>query len=256
MLVSSGMPHKLTCTIITKNEADRIGRTLHSVMEIADDIVIVDSGSSDDTVKICEDMGARCFHNDWPGFGPQKRLAEDKGKHDWILNLDADEVLSEDLIFEIRKWKLSGKSEPYGYRFKQVTVYPNDEKPRLFADYHHYIRLYDRRHMRFADSLVHDVVEPKGRAVGTFEGNCLHYSYRSLDHLEHKLDSYTSLQAREIKKPFWQLKIRQPFEYPILFFRYYVVRRHFTGGFYGLKTAHVIAKGRAARIRKFLEAQG
>jgi len=199
-------------------------------------------------------MGARVIHNDWPGFGPQKRFAEDAAHHDWILNLDADEVLSDSLRDEILAWKHRSQARPAGYRFKQITVYPGKTKPRLWADYHHYVRLYDRRVMRFRDSLTHDEVEYQGHDVGTFSGDCLHYSYRSLGHLAAKLDSYTSLQARELKKAPWQMIVRRPFEYPLLFLRYYFARRHFTGGLYGLKAAHVIAKGRAARIRKFLAA--
>ena len=247
--------HKITCTIISMNEADRIGRTIESALLVADEIVVIDSGSTDDTVAIAQGLGAKVTFNAWPGFGPQKRLAEDTATHDWVLNLDADEVLSDELILEIINWKKLYNSEPCGYKFKQITVYPKDTKPRVMADYHHYIRLYDRRKMRFANSLVHDAVEPGDHDIGVFSGDCLHYSWRSLEHLARKLDSYTTLQAKEIKKPVWQLKLRRPFEYPILFFRYYVVRCHFTGGLYGLKSAHTIARGRAARIRKFLAAK-
>jgi len=246
------MAHKITCTIISMNEADRIERTIRSALPIVDEVVVIDSGSVDDTVAIAERLGATVVFNKWPGFGPQKRLAADTASHDWILNLDADEVLSKELVAEILEWKNIKKTTYYGYKFKQITVYPKDEKPRVLADYHHYIRLYDRRKMRFANSLVHDAVEPGGNDIGVFTGDCLHYSWRSLEHLARKLDSYTTLQANEIRKPAWQLRLRRPFEYPILFFRYYFIRCHFTGGFYGLKTAHTIAKGRAARIRKFL----
>jgi len=247
--------HKITCTIISMNEADRIGRTIESALAVSDEVVVIDSGSTDDTVAIAKGLGATVIFNAWPGFGAQKRLAEDRASYDWVLNLDADEVLSEALMLEINEWKNNNKPEPYGYKFKQITVYPNDEKPRPLADFHHYIRLYDRRKMRFADSLVHDAVEPKGCAIGMFTGDCLHYSWRSLEHLARKLDSYTTLQAKEIKKPAWQLRLRRPFEYPILFIRYYFIRCHFTGGLYGLKSAHTIAKGRAARIKKFLAAK-
>jgi len=244
--------HKITGTIITQNEADRIGHTLASITGVVDELIVIDSGSHDGTVAICRQWGAQVIHNDWPGFGPQKRFAADQARHHWILNLDADEVLSDHLRQEIIAWKTHGKDTPAGFRFKQITVYPGQEHPRLWADYHHYIRLYDRRVMRFRNSLTHDAVETGHHNIGTFKGDCLHYSYRSLDHLVTKLDSYTSLQAREIKKARWAMIIRRPFEYPVLFFRYYIMRRHFTGGIYGLKVAHVIAKGRAARIQKFL----
>ncbi len=246
------MTLRVSCTIISKNEGDRIARTIRSALSVVDEVVVVDSGSTDETRETCEALGARVIHNDWPGYGPQKRFAEDAATYDWILNLDADEVLSEGLQREIRLLREGGEPPFRGYRFKQVTVYPHEEAPRPFADFHHYVRLYDRRAMRFHDSLVHDTVDQRGQPVGQFKGVALHYSFRSLDHLAAKLDRYTTLQAKEIKKPAWQLKIRQPFEYSLLFMRYALFRRHFTGGRYGLQVAHTMAKGRAARIAKFL----
>ena len=243
----------LSCTIVAKNEADRIGRCIEAIKAICDDIVVIDSGSSDQTVAISEGLGARVVFRAWDGFGPQKRYAEDVAKHDWILNVDADEVVSAGLANEISAL-LSGAPEHSAYRFKQVTVYPGHQRPRLWADYHNYVRLYDRRAVRFRDSLTHDTVDLKGVASGQLKNTALHFSFRSLDHVARKLEFYTDLQAREIKKPRWQLHLRRPFEYPILLFRYYVLRRHFTGGLYGLKAAHTFAAGRARRIEKFLRA--
>ena len=249
---TAGVP--LSCTIIAKNEADRIARCIEAVRPVADDIVVVDSGSSDDTVAIAEKLGARVVFRSWDGFGPQKRFAEDQAKHDWILNLDADEVLSPALADEIKA--LLAKSPALkAYRFKQVTVYPGHDAPRLWADYHNYVRLYDRRAVRFRDSLTHDTVDLGTTRAGQLQNTALHFSFRSLEHVRRKLDSYTDLQARELKKQRWQLHLRRPIEYPVLFFRYYVLRRHFTGGLYGLKAAHTFAAGRAQRIGKFLAAQ-
>lgn len=243
----------LSCTIVAKNEADRIGRCISAIKDICDDIVVIDSGSTDATVAIAEALGARVFFRAWDGFGPQKRYGEDVALYDWILNLDADEVVSRALANEISAL-LSGPPELQAYRFKQVTVYPGQQLPRLWADYHNYVRLYDRRAARFRDSLTHDTVDLKGLAAGQLHNTALHYSFRSLDHVARKLEFYTDLQALEITKPRWQLHLRRPFEYPILMFRYYVLRRHFTGGLYGLKAAHTFAAGRARRIGKFLRA--
>ena len=243
----------LSCTIVAKNEADRIGRCISAIKDICDDIVVIDSGSTDATVAIAEALGARVFFRAWDGFGPQKRYGEDVALYDWILNLDADEVVSRALANEISAL-LSGPPELQAYRFKQVTVYPGQQLPRLWADYHNYVRLYDRRAARFRDSLTHDTVDLKGLAAGQLHNTALHYSFRSLDHVARKLEFYTDLQALEITKPRWQLHLRRPFEYPILMFRYYVLRRHFTGGLYGLKAAHTFAAGRARCIGKFLRA--
>jgi glycosyltransferase involved in cell wall biosynthesis len=245
----------LSVCIIAKNEADRIQRCIDAVNSITDDIVVVDSGSTDDTVAIAKASGARTFYNAWVGFGPQKRFAEDCAAHDWVLNIDADEVIEPDLESEI-KALLSSKPALSAYRFRQVTVYPGRDRPRLWADAHNYVRLYDRRVVRFCDSLTHDTVDTRGVEVGQLNGSALHFSWRTLDHVKAKLDSYTDLQAKEMNRSRLAMRLRQPIEYPFLFFRYYVLRRHFTGGLYGLKTAHVIARGRAARVSKFLRRRG
>lgn len=249
------MTQSISCTIITLNEGDRLAATLQSIAEIADEIVVVDSGSSDDTVVVAKGFGARVVHNDWPGYGPQKRFAEDQAAHDWILNLDADEVLTPQLQSEIIAWKQQEQPDCSGYRFRQVTIYPGKEGPRPFADYHDYIRLYDRRVMRFRESIVHDTVDDGGEPVGRFKGECWHWSWRSLDHLAKKLDGYTTLQAQELRKPLWQLRLRQPIEYPLLLARYLIAKRHITGGTYGIKAAHVLARERAKRISKIRAAQ-
>lgn len=246
---------KITCTIITQNEADRITAVFESVQGLADEIVVIDSGSTDGTQALCETYGAKVTHRDWEGFGPQKRAAEDAASFDWILNLDADEVLTDELRQEMLVLKQHGRPEHSGYRFRQVTVYPDQTKPRPYADYHNYIRLYDRRVMRFSPSMVHDVVLPEEHETGQFKGICLHYTIRSLAHLEAKLERYTSLQAKELRKPSWKLWLRRPIEYPVLLFRFAILRRHITGGLFGLRYAHTLAKGRAARISKILAAQ-
>ncbi|GMA76660.1 hypothetical protein GCM10025880_30770 [Methylorubrum aminovorans] len=86
-------PLPISVFIIVKNEADRLGASLAAVRDLADDIVVVDSGSTDGTQALAASLGARVIHNDWPGYGRQKRFAEGQCRHDWVLNLDADEVV-------------------------------------------------------------------------------------------------------------------------------------------------------------------
>src|SRR5215207_2758435 len=94
--------------IIARDEADRIGATIRAIRELTDDLVVVDSGSSDGTMDVAASLGARVIHNDWPGYGPQKRFAEDQCRHLWLLNVDADEVAPETLRDEIRRLFVSG----------------------------------------------------------------------------------------------------------------------------------------------------
>jgi len=245
----------LSCCIIAHNEGDRIERCILAARHIVDEIVVVDSGSTDDTIAKAKALGAKVFFHAWDGYGPQKRFAEDCASHDWILNLDADEVVTPELAREIAALMHSPEGLLPAYRFRQVTVYPGRERPRLWADYHNYVRLYDRRRVRFRQSRVHDTVDTGDYPVGQLDGVVLHYSWRSLEHVRTKLESYTDLQAKELKKPRWQILLRLPVEYPILFFRYYVLRRNFTGGLLGVRIAHAIAWARTRRLVKMLRAR-
>ena len=91
----------LSIFIIAQNEVDRIGRTIEAARALSDDIILVDSGSTDGTQALAESLGARVIFNAWPGYGQQKRFAEEQCRHDWLLNLDADEVVPPDLAAEI-----------------------------------------------------------------------------------------------------------------------------------------------------------
>ena len=247
-------PVPLTCTIIAKNEADRIGECIRLVVDWVDEVVVIDSGSTDDTVKIAEYLGARVIHHDWPGYGPQKRHAEDMARNDWILNLDADEYVTPELREEIVALMKAAPARN-AYRMRIRNVYPGQSKPRLWADFHNYVRLYDRRVVRFRESAVHDTVDTRDEKVGQLEGSVAHFSARSFEHIREKLASYADLQTKVMKKPAWQLWARVPFEYPMVFLRYYFARRHFTGGLEGLYSAHLNAEARFNRLFKFLAAQ-
>jgi len=247
-------PTPLSCCIIARNEGDRIGDCIRAVQGLVDEVVVVDSGSTDDTVTVSEALGARVIHHDWPGYGPQKRYSEDCAAHDWILNLDADEIVTPELYAEI-KALMASPPRLNAYRFRIKNVYPGQAKPRLWADYHNYVRLYDRRVVRFRESLVHDTVDTKSERVGQLEGAVMHFSARSYEHIRAKLDSYTNLQAKVLKKPAWQIWLRLPFEYPLVFLRYFLFRCHFTGGRDGLYSSHLAAEARLNRLLKILAAQ-
>ncbi|WP_031238493.1 glycosyltransferase family 2 protein [Asticcacaulis sp. AC466] len=252
--MNHGTPTPLSCCIIAKNEGDRIGDCIRAVQGLVSEVVVVDSGSTDDTIAVAEGLGARVVHHDWPGYGPQKRYSEDCAANDWILNLDADEIVTPELFSEIKALMASGPSLN-AYRFKIKNVYPGQKKPRLWADYHNYVRLYDRRVVRFRESQVHDTVDTRSEPVGQLKGAVMHYSARSYDHIRAKLDSYTNLQAKVLKKPAWTIWLRLPFEYPFVFIRYFFFRCHFTGGWDGIYSSHLAAEARAKRLLKILAAQ-
>ncbi|MDI7776272.1 glycosyltransferase family 2 protein [Asticcacaulis sp. EMRT-3] len=243
------MKISLSICIICKNEEDRIGACLDSVQGLSDDVVVVDSGSTDTTTDIARAAGARVFHNPWSGYGPQKRFSEDMARHSWILNLDADEVLSPAIAREIRTL-LEKPPQFVAYRLKIMTIYPDKTAPRLWADYNNYVRLYDRRQVRFRESPVHDTVDTGLHKVGQLQGQVLHFSARSYAHIRQKLAAYTDLQARTLRKSRLYIALRLPFEYPATFFRYYIMRRHVTGGWDGILSSHLAAEARFGRLLK------
>ena len=151
--------NRITCTIVAVDEVDRIERTIRSVAGLVDEVLVIDSGSRDGTVALCESLGAKVIHNSFTGFGPQKRFAEELAGCDWILNLDADEWLSDALRDELAN-VLRGPLPPTRcFRTRIRVVYPCRETPAPFAYFHNYVRLYNRTTTRMRDSLTHDEVE-------------------------------------------------------------------------------------------------
>ena len=241
------MTVKVSCTIIAINEADRITRAIQSVQGLVDEVLVVDSGSTDGTQALCEKLGARVLFNPWSGFGQQKRFAEDPARNDVILNLDADEWLGADLRAEIAALLAGGALPAKSYRMRMTLVYPGRAAPAPFASFHNYVRLYDRRATRFANSAVHDEV-PATPDARQLAAPALHESFRNLSHLVRKELDYFNLQKREVKKGRAQLFARALIEWPAQFFKYYILRRHFFGGAYGLALALVMATMRWLRL--------
>ena len=243
----------LSCFVITKNEADRIRATLEAVKDWVDEIVVVDCGSSDATCAIAEELGARVIHQDWLGFGPQKRFAEDQCRNDWVLNIDADEVVSAALAQEIRT--LLERAPPSSaYSLRILDVYPGADRPRPWADDYRQPRLYDRRVVHFSTSAVHDSLELAGARAPCLKGAVLHFSVRSIeDHFRKSLERAHYNAEHSKPKPRAALRLRLVTEFPMAFIRYYFWRRHFTGGLMGFQIAMSAAFSRFVRIALMLE---
>lgn len=246
---------KLSCFIIAKNEADRIVRTIRAVKDWVDEVIVIDSGSTDGTQNLAEAEGARVIFNAWPGFGQQKRLGETRCRNDWLLNLDSDEVVSPALANEIQGLFALGEPPLAVYGLRINDVYPGQTKPRMWARDHVVNRLYDRRRARFKDSTIHDSVDAKGMRVGRLRGDIHHFSARSVDDLLRKASERAQYNAEHATtKSIGYLRVRFVFEFPLAFIRYYFLRCHFTGGLLGLQTSMIGAFGRFVRIARMLEA--
>jgi glycosyltransferase involved in cell wall biosynthesis len=239
----------VSCFIISKNEADRIGRTIRSVRPWVDEVVVVDSESTDDTVSVALAEGARVITQRWLGFGGQKRFAEEQCRNDWVFNVDADEVVTPALEREILDVFTGGDPKFVAYGMPLQMVYPSASKPRLFARDHWYVRLYDRRFVRFRQSNIHDAVVTDDYPVGQLRAPMHHYSMRSFPDMKRKLNDRTWLLVENSDvTTTGSVSLRLFTELPMNFFKYYIVRRHCMGGFTGLRYASIQAWYRFLKI--------
>lgn len=245
----------LSVFIIAHNEADRIGATIRAICHLTDDLVVVDSGSSDGTQAIAASLGARVVHNSWPGYGQQKRFAEDQCRHEWLLNLDADEVVPEDLAQEIQALFAAGEPRRSAWRIKIAEIFPVERRPHPFAYRLTPVRLYRKDAGRYSASPVHDrvVLEPHV-TPGRLKHVMHHFSVRSLGDQLDKLNRYSDqqaddLEARGIIISRWRVFV----ELPGNFLKAYIGRRHILRGTYGFLTAMNYAISRHLRIAKHVE---
>lgn len=243
--------------IITRDEEDRIVRAINSVSEWVDEIIVVDSGSTDRTVELAEELGAKVIVKDWPGYGPQKRFAEEQCRNKWVLNLDADEEISRELAHEIRDYFEPEPKPTSAFRFKIQEVYPHQSKPGLFPYTYRVVRLYHLDHARYSNSQVHDrVLYPKGTHIIALKHRVNHYSIRYLSHLINKFNNYTDLQSEVYVEDGRRVsRFRLFYEYPISLFKAFVIRGHLFRGLYGVVLAHHYAYTRFMRVAKIWEKQ-
>jgi len=255
MLTAQKLP--ISVYIIAQDEADRISFTINSVKDWADEIVVVDSGSNDDTVLMSQELGAKVMFNRWQGYGPQKRFAEEQCNHKWVINLDADEVISPELAKEIQETFKCIPSPQTAFNFKIKSVYPHETKPGLCPHSYKVVRLYHKDQGRYSDSPIHDrvILKPDTQYV-TLKGIVLHKSIRSLSHMVVKTNEYTDLQAQVFFKKQRRISpLRLLIEFPFSFFHAYIRRGYFLHGWYGLIVAHHYAFNRFLRIAKMWEKQ-
>lgn len=247
----------ISCFIISKNEADRIGRTIRSVRPWVDEVVVVDSESTDDTISVALAEGARVITQRWLGFGGQKRFAEEQCRNDWVLNVDADEVVTPELQREILDVFAAGAPTFVAYGMPLQMVYPSATKPRPLARDQWYIRLYDRRVVRFRQSNIHDAVVTDGHPVGRLRAPMHHYSMRSFPDMRRKLNERTWLLVENSDvTTTGSVGLRLFTELPMNFFKYYIIRRHCMGGFTGLRYASIQAWYRFLKIYRIWREAG
>jgi glycosyltransferase involved in cell wall biosynthesis len=230
---------KISATIITYNEERNLPRAIES-LRCADEIIVVDSGSSDRTVEIAEKLGARVVESAWPGYANQKNLAAERATHDWILSLDADESLSEALEGEIWNLKKSGPRHD-AYTMPRLAQYLG--KWILHSGWYpdRKVRLYDRRRARWVGDFVHESVHVDGR-VGHLESNLLHFTCDSISEHIKSMDRYTMLAAQELVARKEKIRLARLTVDPAwTFVKTYFIQCGFLDGVEGLILAYMAA---------------
>ncbi|MEW5942475.1 MAG: glycosyltransferase family 2 protein [Pseudomonadota bacterium] len=221
----------LSVAIIARNAAGQIEPCLKSAA-FADEIVLVDSGSTDETVEIALKCGARVIHQDWLGFGRQKQFAVSQAAHDWVLCLDADERVSEKLRASIeqalaaprfRAYRMARCNRFMGRWLRHGEGYPDWS-----------LRLFDRTAARWSDDAVHEKVLTEAE-IGTLEGDLLHESAEDLASYLDKQNRYTTLQAEKMLAQGRRAHLGHLLLSPVLrFIRFYLLRLGFLDGLPGL----------------------
>jgi glycosyltransferase involved in cell wall biosynthesis len=243
----------VSVTIITLNESAHIGAAIDSAAW-ADEVIVVDCGSTDETLAIARARGARIVTRDWPGYIEQKNYAASIAQHDWIFSLDADERITPALADEVRR-VLAAEPPCRGYRVPRVTFHLGRwiRTTDFYPDFQ--TRLYDRRAARWQGRYVHESVAVDGKA-GQLRHELQHYSYRNLqDHLD-RINRYTTLAARQMfergrRAGVFDLLLHPP----AAFLRNYVLRRGFLDGGVGLTLSLVNAYSVFLKFAKLWEIQ-
>jgi len=252
------MQHLISVFIIAKNEADRIFDVIKAVQKIADEILVIDSGSSDKTCEIAARAGAKVMFNEWNGYGAQKIFGENQCRNKWILNLDADEEISPELCDEIAQiFAQDLPQNTHAFRVKIVNKFRFEERPKKLAYFYNQIRLYHKDFAGFKNSAVHDSVElkqPQLSKIVQLKNIVFHQSFRSYAHWIDKINSYSQMQATDSFAKQKCPSVLKVLAIPsVAFLKAFVVRRYFIYGFKGLIYSYLFAFSRFAKAIKTRE---
>lgn len=226
----------VSAVIITYNEEKIIADTI-SRLWWCDEIIVVDSGSTDSTVNICKEYGCTIFTRSFNGFGEQKNYGVSKATNDWILCIDADEILTESLIDEFRT-ELGKDPESFvAYSVPRNLVFMNKTFQYGKETNAHVIRLFNKTKAAWDYAVVHESVLVKG-PIKKLNERILHYSYTGYSQFINKINLYSTLGAKKLlQKKSTKSKALIILSIPFNFFRYYIIDRNFLNGYRGFAWA-------------------
>lgn len=238
----------LSIIIITKNEAHHIETCLQSI-QWANEIIVVDSGSTDNTVELCKRYTEKVFITDWPGFGPQKNRALQYATSDWVLSIDADEHVGDELKKEILTI-LANPASYCAYAIPRISSYMG-KKLRYGGWRNDYpIRLFQREKAKFGNDIVHEKIETN-ESVGKLNYPLYHESFQTLEEVINKINSYSTLSAKMKQQRGKKSSLLTALSHGLwTFIRDYLLKLGFLDGREGFMSAFSRAEGSYYRYMK------
>ena len=243
---------KLSGVLITFDEEEKVAGALASLADVCDEIVVVDSNSRDRTPEICRGFTNRFFQNPWPGYRAQKTYATNLAQHDWVLSLDADECLSDELKTEIAQWK-AGPSAQDAYRIPRMTYFMGRwiRHTTWYPDWQ--VRLFRKDAGEWVGGRVHESFRVEG-PVGRLQNHILHFTYSSISEYLQQLSRFTCLAAADQHDRGRRAGIsRLVLNPPLIFLKNYVLRAGFRDGLPGFVVSVLAATSVFFRLSRLRE---
>ena len=236
------MPPNLSAVVITHNAKDTINRCLDALLQVTDDVVVVDSGSHDGTSEICLSKSVHYLQKDWEGYAANKNFGGLHTKHDYILSIDSDEILSDELIKSIQE-EFGKKDLKDAYKLNFLTSYCGKWIRYGSWNPEWHIRIFNKNKIQWQVQEVHETLNiNSSHSVSTLEGKVLHYSYPTIEKHLQKIETYTSLFAQRAFKSGIKSNLIKAYGSAIFtFLSSYLLKFGFLDGYYG----YIIAKNNA-----------
>lgn len=244
---------KISGLVITYNEAKHIRACLESLWQVCDEVIVIDSLSTDDTVTIATELGATVYSQAFLGYGPQKNYGVERCQHTWVLSLDADERLETDAINDIKTLDLANSLyDTYAFRRKNMF---HDKWIRCTAWYpDHVRRLFNREKVRFSNAQCHEKVESTAHTALT--SHIRHYSYTNYHDMLHKLNKYSTQYALDNANSQRRVSVWSPPLHGLgAFLKNYLIKGGIGCGFDGFTISLLNALGSYLKYAKLLEIQ-
>lgn len=259
--ISGKMPIKrknsklpISVFIIARDEEDRIPYAINSVIGWVDEVIVIDSGSKDNTVEVAKKLGTpKVVFNQWQGYGAQKSYGESLCKNDWVLNIDADEEVTPELKDEIVElFKPEPEHSAYNLTVKITPRF--SATPPLLGPEDIVVRLYNKKKATYSTHTIHDSVIVNNGSVGKLKNIVLHRCFRSYSHAIDKINFYTNMQAEDmLKKNRCPLRVRVIVEPLFAFIKSYFINKYIFLGLEGFVESVIYSFSKTIRLAKARE---